>query len=49
MDMSSDSPAKGIPGAVSNTAPNKLNYRNASISQGKTLELNLQMTLKIMK
>ena len=36
--MSSDSPAKGIPGAVSNTAPTQAELSgNASISQGKNI------------
>ncbi len=47
MDMSSDSPAKGIPGAVSNTAPTQADLSSSvSISQGKNIRTQSSSDLK---
>ena len=47
MDMSSDSPAKGIPGAVSNTAPTQADLSSsASRSQGKNIRTQSSSDLK---
>ena len=47
MDMSSDSPAKGIPGATSNTAPTQADLSSsASRSQGKNIRTQSSSDLK---